>query len=128
MRIALAKTLIMLPDLILMDEPTNYLDMETIIWLEEWLKNFKGAILMTSHDRVFMNKVVKRILEVTPRGVISYGGNFDFYQEEKAIRRKQNAAEFQRQQDNLKKEEEFIAKFKSASQSRRPSSISCKEA
>jgi len=112
MRIALAKTLIMLPDLILMDEPTNYLDMETIIWLEEWLKNFKGAILMTSHDRVFMNKVVKRILEVTPRGVISYGGNFDFYQEEKAIRRKQNAAEFQRQQDNLKKEEEFIAKFK----------------
>ena len=112
MRIALAKTLIMLPDLILMDEPTNYLDMETIIWLEEWLKNFKGAILMTSHDRVFMNKVVKRILEVTPRGVVSYGGNFDFYEQEKAIRRKQNAAEFQRQQDNLKKEEEFIAKFK----------------
>ena len=112
MRIALAKTLIMLPDLILMDEPTNYLDMETIIWLEEWLKNFKGAILMTSHDRVFMNKVVKRVLEVTPRGVINYGGNYDFYQNEKAIRRKQNAAEFQRQQDNLKKEEEFIAKFK----------------
>ncbi len=112
MRIALAKTLIMLPDLILMDEPTNYLDMETIIWLEEWLKNFKGAILMTSHDRVFMNKVVKRVLEVTPRGVISYGGNYDFYQNEKSIRRKQNAAEFQRQQDNLKKEEEFIAKFK----------------
>ncbi len=112
MRIALAKTLITLPDLILMDEPTNYLDMETIIWLEEWLKNFKGAILMTSHDRVFMNKVVKRILEVTPRGVISYGGDYEFYTQEKAIRRKQNAAEFQRQQDNLKKEEEFIAKFK----------------
>ena len=112
MRIALAKTLIMLPDLILMDEPTNYLDMETIIWVEQWLKNFKGAILMTSHDRVFMNKVVKRILEVTPRGVVSYGGNYEFYEQEKALRRKQNAAEFQRQQDNLKKEEDFIAKFK----------------
>ena len=89
MRIALAKTLIMLPDLILMDEPTNYLDMETIIWLEDWLKNFKGAILMTSHDRVFMNKVVKRVLEVTPRGVISYGGDYNFYENEKQIRRKQ---------------------------------------
>ncbi|MBL6991491.1 MAG: ABC-F family ATP-binding cassette domain-containing protein [Bacteriovoracaceae bacterium] len=112
MRIALAKVLITLPDLILMDEPTNFLDMETILWLESWLKNYKGAVFMTSHDREFMNNVVKKVIEVTPRGVFTYSGNYNFYEHEKEIRRKQNAAEFGRQQSNLKKEEEFIARFK----------------
>ncbi len=112
MRIALASVLITMPDLILMDEPTNYLDMETILWLEEWLKNFSGAILMTSHDREFMNKVVKKIVEITPGGITTFSGDYDFYEQEKAIRRKKNEAEFDRQQANLKKEEEFIAKFK----------------
>lgn len=111
MRIALAKVLIVMPDLILMDEPTNYLDMETIIWLEKWLVNFKGAIFMTSHDRVFMNKVVKKIIEVSQKRVTTYSGNYDYYLGEKEIRRKQNEASFQRQQDMLKKEEEFIARF-----------------
>ena len=112
MRIALAKVLIMGPDLILLDEPTNYLDMETILWLEEWLQSFKGSILMTSHDREFMNKVVRKIVEVSPQGIMTYSGDFDFYLKEKEIRKKQNKAEFDRQQANLKKEEEFIAKFK----------------
>lgn len=112
MRIALAKVLITDPDVILMDEPTNYLDMETILWLEEWLKNFKGALFMTSHDRIFMNNVVKKIIEVSPSGVYTFGGNYDFYEKEKEIRKKQNEAEFSRQQSMLKKEEEFIAKFK----------------
>lgn len=112
MRIALAKVLITLPDVILMDEPTNYLDMETILWIEEWLKNFKGAIFMTSHDREFMNNIVKKIVEVGPMGVTTYGGNFEFYEKEKEIRKKQNEAEFSRQQAMLRKEEEFIAKFK----------------
>jgi ATP-binding cassette subfamily F protein 3 len=94
MRIALAKVLITNPDAILMDEPTNYLDMETILWLEEWLKNFKGALLMTSHDREFMNNVVKKIVEVTPSGVTTFGGNYDFYEQEKEVRKKQNEAEF----------------------------------
>jgi len=111
MRIALAKVLITLPDLILMDEPTNYLDMETILWLEEWLKNFKGAILMTSHDREFMNRVVKKIVEVAQGKVTTFGGNYEFYLKEKEIRRKQNEMEFSRQQSMLKKEEEFIARF-----------------
>ena len=111
MRIALAKTLINLPDLILMDEPTNYLDLETIIWLENWLKNFKGAVMMTSHDREFMNKVVTKIYEVTPRGVIQYSGNYDFFEGEKEVEKNKNAAEHQRQQDKLKKEEDFIARF-----------------
>ncbi|MDA9793406.1 ATP-binding cassette domain-containing protein, partial [Bacteriovoracaceae bacterium] len=112
MRIALAKVLVTKPDAILMDEPTNYLDMETIIWLENWLKLFKGAVFMTSHDRVFMNNVVRKIVEVCPQGVFTYGGDYDFYLKEKQIRRDNNEAEFSRQQANLKKEEEFIAKFK----------------
>lgn len=112
MRIALAKVLIVNPDLIIMDEPTNYLDMETILWLEKWLVNFKGAVFMTSHDREFMNRVVKKIIEVSPLGVITYGGNYDLYEKERAVRKKQNEAMFDRQQAMLKKEEEFIARFK----------------
>ncbi|MCO4753062.1 MAG: ABC-F family ATP-binding cassette domain-containing protein [Bacteriovoracaceae bacterium] len=112
MRIALAKVLITLPDIILMDEPTNYLDMETILWLEKWLQNFKGSVFMTSHDRVFMNNVAKKIVEVSPYGVNTFSGNYDFYEKEKEIRKKQQEANFARQQATLKKEEEFIAKFK----------------
>lgn len=112
MRIALAKVLIVYPDLILMDEPTNYLDMETILWLEEWLKAFKGSILMTTHDRDFMNRVVKKIVEVANGTVTTFSGNYDFYEQEKAIRRRNNEAEFNRQQSMIKKEEDFIARFK----------------
>jgi ATP-binding cassette, subfamily F, member 3 len=112
MRIALAKVLVMNPDLILMDEPTNYLDMETILWLEEWLKNFKGAIFMTTHDRDFMNNVVKKIVELAGGKATTYSGNFDFYIKERSIRRDQLKAEFGRQQEMLSKEEEFIARFK----------------
>lgn len=112
MRIALAKVLIVMPDLILMDEPTNYLDMETILWLEEWLRNFKGAILMTTHDRDFMNRIVKKIVEVANGTVTTYSGNYDFYEKERAIRLKQNEAEYNRQQSMFKKEEDFIARFK----------------
>ena len=112
MRIALAKVLILQPDLLLMDEPTNYLDLETIIWLEGWLKNFKGAFLLTTHDREFMNKVIKKIVEVSNGKVTTFTGNYDFYEREKAILLKNNAAEFNRQQSMLRKEEEFIARFK----------------
>ena len=112
MRIALAKVLIVLPDLILMDEPTNYLDMETILWLEAWLQNFKGAVLMTTHDRDFMNRVVKKIVEVANGKVTTYSGDYDFYGQEKAIRLRNNEAEFNRQQSMVKKEEDFIARFK----------------
>ena len=112
MRIALAKVLILNPDLILMDEPTNYLDMETIIWLEEWLVKFKGAFLLTTHDREFMNKVVKKIIEVSNGKVTTFSGDYNFYEREKAILLRNNAAKFSRQQSMLKKEEEFIARFK----------------
>lgn len=111
MRIALAKILIQNPDVILLDEPTNYLDLESIVWLEEWLKSFKGAILMTSHDRDFMNAIVNRIIEVNNRGIVTFSGNYDYFEKEKEIRKTQQVAQYESQQAMLQKEEEFIAKF-----------------
>ncbi|MFN7905705.1 MAG: ABC-F family ATP-binding cassette domain-containing protein [Pseudobdellovibrionaceae bacterium] len=111
MRIALSKILILNPDLLLMDEPTNHLDLESIIWLEAWLVDFKGAILMTSHDREFMNRLVSKIVEVAHKTITTYTGNYDFYEREKKIRLEQLIASAKRQEDMLAKEEEFIARF-----------------
>jgi ATP-binding cassette subfamily F protein 3 len=112
MRIALAKILTINPDVLLLDEPTNHLDVESIIWLEEWLvSEFKGALLMTSHDRDFMNRLVTRIIEVGGGTITTYGGNYDFYLREREIRREQLLASHRRQQEMLEKEEEFIARF-----------------
>lgn len=111
MRIALSKILALQPDVLLMDEPTNHLDLESIIWLEEWLAQYPGAVLMTSHDREFMNRLVTKIVEVAYQTVTTYGGNYDFYEREKAIRKEQLIAAAKRQEDMLAKEEEFIARF-----------------
>ena len=112
MRIALAKILTIRPDVLLLDEPTNHLDIESILWLEEWLRSeFKGALLMTCHDREFMNRIVTRIIEVANGTTTTYSGNFDFYLQEREIRRQQLEASFRRQQEMLAKEEEFIARF-----------------
>ena len=112
MRIALAKTLVINPDLIIMDEPTNYLDIETILWLEEWLRNFKGSLFMTTHDRDFMNHVCKKTIEISHGKITTYSGNYDFYIKEREVRRTQLKAEYERQREMLSKEEEFIEKFK----------------
>ncbi|AGH95107.1 ABC-F family ATP-binding cassette domain-containing protein [Pseudobdellovibrio exovorus] len=111
MRVSLAKILLLMPDVLLMDEPTNHLDVESIIWLEEWLKNYKGSLLMTSHDREFMNRLVNRVIEVANKTMTVYSGNYDFYDKEKNIRREQLIAAAARQEDMLAKEEEFIARF-----------------
>ena len=111
MRIALAKILLLNPDVLLMDEPTNHLDLESIIWLEEWLVQFRGALLMTSHDRDFMNRIVSKIVEVSGGSITVYSGDYDFYEKEKEIRREQLIAAAKRQEDMLAKEEEFIARF-----------------
>jgi ATP-binding cassette subfamily F protein 3 len=111
MRIALARILTLNPDVLLMDEPTNHLDLESIIWLEEWLVGFKGALVMTSHDRDFMNRIVSRIVEVANKTITTYSGNYEFYLKERQIRLDQLVASHQKQQDMLAKEEEFIARF-----------------
>ena len=111
MRIALAKILVQIPDVLLMDEPTNHLDLESIVWLEEWIVNYKGALLMTSHDRDFMNRIVSKIIEVANKTITTYSGNYDFYEKEKEIRKEQLVAQAKRQDDMLAKEEEFIARF-----------------
>jgi ATP-binding cassette subfamily F protein 3 len=111
MRIALAAILALSPDVLLMDEPTNHLDIESIIWLETWLSTFKGAVVMTSHDREFMNRSVKRIVEIANGAITAYSGNYEFYIREREIRREQLLASFKRQQDMLAKEEDFIARF-----------------
>lgn len=111
MRIALAAVLVNMPELIIMDEPTNYLDTETILWLENWLKSFKGSILMTCHDRDFMNSVANKIIEINYGRITTFSGNYDFYEEERDLRREQQLSQAKRQSDMLKKEEAFIAKF-----------------
>lgn len=111
MRVSLAKILLLVPDMLLMDEPTNHLDVESIVWLEQWIKDFKGSVLMTSHDRDFMNRLVTKTIEVANKTLTVYSGNYDFYDREKAIRREQLIAQANRQDDMLAKEEEFIARF-----------------
>lgn len=111
MRIALAKILALQPDVLLMDEPTNHLDLESIVWLEAWLQQFPGALLMTSHDRDFMNRLVTKIVEVANKTITVYSGNYDFYEREREIRRENLLAAAKRQEDMLAKEEEFIARF-----------------
>jgi ATP-binding cassette subfamily F protein 3 len=111
MRIALAKILALNPDVLLMDEPTNHLDLESILWLETWITNYKGALLMTSHDREFMNRIVSKIVEIANSAISVYSGNYDFYLRERQIRKDQLIAAARRQEDMLAKEQEFIARF-----------------
>ena len=111
MRIALARILLLNPDVLLMDEPTNHLDLESIMWLEQWLGTFKGDLLMTSHDREFMTRVCTRTVEVEFGAITTYAGNYDFYVQEKAMRREQLIASQKRQAAMLAKEERFIARF-----------------
>src|SRR5580693_1045394 len=112
MRVALARVLLGRPQVLLMDEPTNHLDIESIIWLEQFLKSFQGALLMTSHDREFMNRVVTKIAEIDAGEIVSYSGDYDFYERERAIREANQQAAFARQQAMLAKEQRFIDRFR----------------
>ena len=111
MRVAMARVLLGRPDVLLMDEPTNHLDIESIIWLESFLKNYAGALLMTSHDRDFMNRLVSRIAEIDGGEITAYSGNYDFYERERALREANREAAYARQQAMLAKEQRFIERF-----------------
>jgi ATPase subunit of ABC transporter with duplicated ATPase domains len=112
MRVALARILLMRPDALLLDEPTNHLDLESIIWLEEYLKGYQGALVMTSHDREFMNRVVNKIVEIDGGDLTSYTGDYEFYERQRAMNEAQAEAQYERQQAMLAKEQRFIDRFK----------------
>jgi len=112
MRVALARILLMRPDAMLLDEPTNHLDLESIIWLEQFLKGYEGGLIITSHDREFMNRIVTKIAEIDGGELTTFSGDYEFYLKQRAILEAQAASEFDRQQAMLAKEEAFIAKFK----------------
>jgi ATPase subunit of ABC transporter with duplicated ATPase domains len=112
MRVALARILLMRPDALLLDEPTNHLDIESILWLEGYLKQHEGALLMTSHDREFMNRIATKILEIDGGDLITYSGNYDFYERQRAVNEQQAEAQYERQQAMLAKEMRFIERFK----------------
>ncbi len=112
MRVAMARVLLGRPDVLLMDEPTNHLDIESIIWLEDFLKSTSSSLLMTSHDRDFMNRIVSKIAEIDAGEITVYSGNYDFYERERAIRETNKEAAYARQQAMLAKEQRFIDRFK----------------
>ncbi|QSQ11356.1 ABC-F family ATP-binding cassette domain-containing protein [Myxococcus landrumensis] len=112
MRVALARILLMRPDAMLLDEPSNHLDLESLIWLEGFLKGYEGGLLMTSHDREFMNRIVTKMVEIDGGSLTTYSGNYDFYEQQRAQNEKQQQAQYERQQAMLAKELKFIERFK----------------
>ena len=112
MRVALARILLMRPDCMLLDEPSNHLDLESLIWLEDFLRGYEGALLMTSHDRAFMNRIVTKVIEIDGGSLNSFSGDYEFYEAQRAQNEKQQQAQFERQQAMLAKEIKFIERFK----------------
>jgi ATPase subunit of ABC transporter with duplicated ATPase domains len=111
MRVSMAKVLLGTFDVLLLDEPTNHLDIESIVWLERFLKTIPATILMTSHDRDFMNRIVTKIIEIDDGDILTYSGDYDFYVRERELREANQEAAYARQQAKLAKEQRFIERF-----------------
>ena len=112
MRVALARILLMRPDAMLLDEPSNHLDIESLIWLENFLRGYDGALMLTSHDREFMNRIVTKIVEIDGGSLTTFSGDYEFYERQRSQNETQQQAQFERQQAMLAKEIKFIERFK----------------
>src|SRR6201995_102737 len=112
MRVALARILLMRPDVMLLDEPSNHLDLESLIWLEQVLQAYDGALMMTSHDREFINRVIGKVVEIDGGQLTTYSGDYEFYEQQRALNEKQQQAQYERQQAMLAKEIKFSERFK----------------
>src|SRR3979490_2616636 len=119
MRVALARILLMRPDAMLLDEPSNHLDLDSLIWLEQFLKGYEGALLMTSHDREFMNRIVTKVVEIDGGTLTAYSGNFEFYEQQHTQAETQQQAQFERQQAMLAKEIKFLERSQARASPRR---------
>ncbi|HEY4148829.1 MAG TPA: ABC-F family ATP-binding cassette domain-containing protein [Chitinophagaceae bacterium] len=112
MRVLLAKMILQQPDLLLLDEPTNHLDLPSIEWLEKYLQHYQGSVVIVSHDKYFLNRMVTKIVELYQRQLHIYNGNFDYYEKEKEIRIEMQQRAFENQQDYIRQQERFIERFK----------------
>ena len=112
MRVLLAKMILMKPDLLMMDEPTNHLDLPSIEWLEKYLIHYQGAVVIVSHDKFFLDRMVNKIVEIYQRKLIIYSGNYSYYEKEKLIRMEMQQRAFDNQQDFIRQQERFIERFK----------------
>ncbi|MCI0616289.1 ATP-binding cassette domain-containing protein, partial [bacterium] len=112
MRVMLAKIMLQQPDILMLDEPTNHLDLPSIQWIEKYLQEYPGTIILVSHDRYFLDRVVNKIVEIAHRKITVYPGNFSFYEKEKALRNQLQQARYENQQDYIKAQEKLIDRFR----------------
>lgn len=112
MRVLLAKMILQAPDLLLLDEPTNHLDLPSIEWLEKYLQHYQGSVVIVSHDKYFLNRMVTKIVELYQQQLHIYAGNYDYYEKEKALRIELQQRAFENQQDYIRQQERFIERFK----------------
>ncbi len=112
MRVLLAKMILQQPDLLLLDEPTNHLDLPSIEWLEKYLQHYQGSVVIVSHDRWFLDRMVTKIVEVFQQDLHIYGGNYSFYEKEKELRMEMQQKAYENQQDYIRQQERFIERFR----------------
>jgi ATP-binding cassette subfamily F protein 3 len=112
MRVLLAKMILMAPDVLLLDEPTNHLDLPSIEWLEKYLLHYQGAVVMVSHDRYFLDRMVNKVVELYQQKLHFYTGNYSYYETEKALRVEMQQKAYENQQDYIRQNEKFVERFK----------------